>query len=647
MFSRIRWMIVLVFCSLLVVFPAYAQKPSGATLFPPDSSEFPLIRVFLDVHNLDGTFLHGLNAEDIRVLENAQPRSLSGFSELRPGAQVVFALNAGDSFTIRNSQGISRYDFIYEALANWAKERQGSTVDDLSLLVSSSPVHTHTSSPEEFIAALDTVQMDTAVTQVSLDSLSQALDVVSDMTPRDGMERAVFFITSPLEGDQSLALQNLTTRALQQRVHIYVWYIASPNMFDAPAAVQLQDLAQQTGGDLIVFSGEEGLPSPEKYLDSLRDIYLVEYETGIASGGAHELVVEIQTEDEQLTTPPLNFDVTLLPPDPAFISPVAEIIRQAPEGESGVLDQVGAEDLLPKEHPLQVLIDFPDGRVRPLQLTRLYVDGQMVAENAQPPFDQFVWDLSRYSTTAQHLLQVEAIDSLGFTGKSIEIPVEVQVKLPKANPLIYLVQNAPAILGLAIVLGIALALLILILSGRIRPHALRVPAGFRYARRKEKSEKTQAASPGGQVRLGNESDGHRLSGWVSRLHWPQRRLASQPYAYLVPISTSEEGQSVNPISIDSNEVTLGSDRNQAVLAIDDATVDGLHARLKRDTDGAFTLLDEGSIAGTWVNYASVAPEGVRLNHGDIINIGRAGFQFKLREAGSARKPVVIHQRSEA
>jgi hypothetical protein len=647
MFSRIRWMIVLLFCSLWVVYPTYAQNSSGATLFPPDSSEFPLIRVFLDVHNPDGSFQHGLKAEDIRLLENAQPRPLSNFSELSPGAQVVFVLDPGDSFTIRNSQGFSRYDFIRATLANWAKERQGSSVDDLSLLVSSSPVHTHTSSPEEFIAAMDTVQMDTVTTEPSLDSLSQALDIASDVTPREGMERAVFFITSPLQGDQSLALQTLTTRALQQRVRVYVWYIASPDAFDSPSALQLRDLAQQTGGDFIVFSGEEGLPSPEKYLDSLRDIYKVEYETGVASGGAHELIVEIQNEGGQLTTPPLSFDITLMPPDPAFISPVAEIIRQAPENQASVLEQVGLEDLTPKEHPLQVLIDFPDGRVRPLQLTRLYVDGQVVAENIQPPFDQFVWDLSSYSTTTQHLLQVEAVDSLGFTGKSIEIPVEVLVELPRANPLNYLVQNAPAILGLAVVLGIALALLILILSGRIRPHALRVPAGFRYARRKEKSEKAQAASVGGQVKLGDESDGRRFSGWVSRLHWPQRRLVAQPYAYLVPISNSDEGQTSNPISIDSSEVTFGSDRNQAVLAINDTSVDGLHARLKRDAEGTFTLVDEGSVAGTWVNYVLVAPEGVRLNHGDVINIGQSGFLFKLRETGSTRKPVIIHQRFEA
>ncbi len=637
---------LLLICSLLLVFPAYAQNISGATLFPPDSSEFPRIRVYLDVHRADGSFVHDIKANEVQILENGEPRPLNGFSELRPGAQVVFALNPADSFTIRNAQGISRYDFIYQGLERWANERQGSSVDDLSLIVSSSQVRTHTSAPEELMAAFENIQIDLGENRPSLDSLSQALDVASDTPPRQGMERVVFFITSPLAGDLSLGQQELLTRALEGRVRIFVWYVASSDAIDSLSAQLLRDLAQQTGGDFVLFVGDEGFPSPEKYLDNLRDIYLIEYETGSSASGERELVVEIQHENQQFTTPALKFEIVLEPPDPAFISPVAEIIRQSPEERPGLLDQVDAADLLPKEQPLEVLIDFPDGRSRPLQYTRLYVDGELVAENTQPPFDRFVWDLSHYTATAQHLLRVEAMDSLGLIGTSIETPIIVQVSLPGANPLRYLLLNAPLMLGLLALLGAALTLLILILSGRIRPHALRVPAGFRSSRRREKMHSPRAASTTGEVKLANELDGRRFSGWVSRLHWPQRRLAPQPYAFLVPISALDETRSGNPISIDANEVTLGKDRNQAVLMIDDPSVEGLHARLVRDTDGTFILFDEGSIAGTWVNHCLVGGEGVRLNHGDLVYIGRAGYQFRMREPGTIRKPMVILQRSE-
>lgn len=646
MSSRIRRMGLILFCLLLVVYPAYAQEYSGATLLPPDSSEFPRIKLFLDLHYPDGTFLHDLQPDQVRILENGEERPLLSFSEARPGAQVVFALNPGDSFTIRNVQGISRYDLIYQGLESWANDRLGSSVDDLSLVVSNNQVRTHTAAPEELIDALDTIQINLADARPSLDSLSQALDIVLDAPPRQGMERVVFLITSPLEGDQSLGQQDLLARALEQRVRIFVYYVASPDAFDAPSTRQLRDLSQQTGGDFVLFEAGVGFPSPERYLANLRDIYLLEYETGSSASGSRDLVVEIQHEEQQFTTPALNFDIILEAPDPAFISPVAEIVRQAPEGQSGLLDQVSPADLIPKEHPLQVLIDFPDGRSRPLQSTRLYVDGQLVAENIRQPFDRFVWDISNYTTTGQHLLRVEAVDSLGLVGTSIETPITVRVNLPGANPFRYLLQNAPFILGLLVVLGAAVALLILILSGKIRPQALRVPAGFRNVRRKDRALRPRPTASTGEGRLVNELDGRRFSGWVSRLHWPQRRLASQPYASLVPISASEETRSNNPISIDTDEITLGKDRNQAVLVIDDPTVEGLHARLVRNADGDFVLFDEGSVAGTWVNHRLVEGEGVCLNHGDLVYFGRAGFLFRLRQPKSAPKPVVIRQRFE-
>ena len=649
MFNRLRWLGLLLTCLFFgTAISASAQDPASATLFPPDTTSFPQIRTFLDVHNPDGSFAHGLQASDLRVLEDDQPLPVSDLSELRPGVQMVFAINPGDSFTIRNAQGRSRYDFIQDALLEWAYSRSGSNLDDLSLIVTPGPVHTHTGSPQEFIDALETYQIEDVPVNPSLDLLLQALDVASDATPRAGMEQAILFVTSPIAGDITLGLQDLVTRALEQRVHIYIWYVTSPDLFDSQGARQLSELAAQTGGEFYTFSGEEPIPSPEMYLNNLRDIYLLSYETRVNSGGTHQLVVEIQNGDEKIVTPALEYDLSLLPPDPAFISPVAEINRQVPDGEgNGVMEQTGIADLVPKEQPLEILIDFPDGRTRPLVATKLYIDDQFVAENTQPPFDQFVWDLSVYTTTARHVLQVEALDSLGLVGRSIETPVEVKVEVPGANPLAFLFRNIPAMIGLVILLSGAVVFLYLILSGRIQPRALRVPAGFNYARRKNTKKDASQSSQPVEAFLRSDADERRFSGWVSRLHWPQRRLTPQAYASLVPVLESDESTSENPISIDSNEITLGSDRNMAVLAIDDPTVEGLHARLVRNDDGTFTLIDEGSVSGTWINYTQVSPKGTSLQHGDMIHIGRVAFQFKLRDSRQVRKPVIIRERISA
>ena len=626
----------------------YAQTPNSATLFPPDTTSFPKIQVFLDVHDPDGSFAHDLELADVRLLEDNVQVQIEEFSELRPGVQVVLAVNPGDSFTIRNSQGKSRYDAIYQTLENWLVSRRGSTVDDLSFLVASGPERTHTNSPEELLAELQSFQLQQPVADPNLDVLSRALDVATDETPRPGMERAILFVTSPLSGDPSQGLQELAGRAMQQRVRIYVWYVASSDMFDSPQMEQLRDLATQTGGGIFTFSADETIPSPEAYLNGLRDIYRLVYSTQIASAGSHQLVVEISNGDTQVTTPVLEYSFDLKPPDPAFISPVAKITRQVVDsGSQNLLQQWNNDDLLPDEHPLQVLIDFPDGRIRPLVVTRLYIDGQVAAENTRPPFDQFTWNLEDYTSTARHLLQVEAVDSLGLVGKSIETPIEVVVEVPGASPLAYIMQNAPAMIGLVIVFSGAIVFLVLIVSGKIRPRSLSKPPGFRQVRRPKSRQAAQPDTTTRQAILRVEADGRRFSGWVSRLHWPQRRLAPQAQAYLMPLAGSGESGSESPISIDADEVTLGSDKNQAVLVFDDPSVDPLHARLTRGEDGSYLLADQDSIAGTWVNYTPVDRNGIRLQHGDAIHIGRVGFQFKVRDPALFRKPIITPEGVEA
>ena len=79
---------------------------------------------------------------------------------------------------------------------------------------------------------------------------------------------------------------------------------------------------------------------------------------------------------------------------------------------------------------------------------------------------------------------------------------------------------------------------------------------------------------------------------------------------------------------------------RATQLLESPTVDGLHARLYRDQDDVFFLADQGSVAGTWVNYAPISTGGARLEHGDLIHIGRVTFRFELTDP-SRVKPFEI------
>lgn len=641
MSASLRWSTLWFVVLFVLVIPVNAQTSSGVTLSLPQMDQYPRARTYLDVHDEQDNFVHGLEASDISIFEDGRLVPIVDFQEERPGVQFVIAVSADESFTIRDSQGISRYDYLEEALRSWASSRQGSTIDDMSILISSGPEYTHFSSPQELLSTLEAFQLDEQTLAPSVDSLFQAVEIASDISPRPGMERAVLFITSPIEGDVAFSLQELASRANQQNIHIFVWLVAAPEEATTPAAAQLRDFASQTGGDFFAFSGDEPLPSIENYLSHLRSIYRLDYESNITEGGAHQLAVEIQIGDRQIESPVVEFDFDLRPPDPAFILPSLEILREIPESKGKFPWSVYIEDdLVPTQHDLEILVDFPDGRVRSLERTALYVDGVIEDENLEPPFEYFVWDLSSYNESDQHLLQVEAVDEWQMTGSSIETPVQVIVDLPIPNPLSGLVRQWPALVGLGVILVVAVLILVLIMTGRIQPRALRVPVGF--ARRRHHDQELPIKS--GQTQ--SEAGGRRMPEWVNRLHWPHRRLAPEASAYLFYYSDSEKPSNLPPIPITAGELTFGRDISQATEVLDDPSVQALHARLLQEEDGSFRIIDEGSVAGTWVNYSQVSGEGTILEHGDLVHIGRVGFRFTEREPRRLLKPVITLDESQ-
>jgi hypothetical protein len=128
--------------------------------------------------------------------------------------------------------------------------------------------------------------------------------------------------------------------------------------------------------------------------------------------------------------------------------------------------------------------------------------------------------------------------------------------------------------------------------------------------------------------------------WVNRLHWPHRQLAPEASAYLVYYSDSDKAPNLPPIPITADELTFGRDISLATEVLDDASVEALHARLLHEEDGSFRIIDEGSVAGTWVNYSQVSREGTILEHGDLVHIGRVSFRFTERKPRRLLKPVI-------
>ncbi|HEY69596.1 MAG TPA: FHA domain-containing protein [Anaerolineae bacterium] len=104
---------------------------------------------------------------------------------------------------------------------------------------------------------------------------------------------------------------------------------------------------------------------------------------------------------------------------------------------------------------------------------------------------------------------------------------------------------------------------------------------------------------------------------------------------MAPLEPSAPGLQAIPLT--GAELNLGRDASLAAFPIEDPSVSPLHARLIRSASGRYLLRDQGSVAGTWVNYEAVSEQGRELKHGDVIHLGRVAFRFQLKNPPPERK----------
>ena len=604
--------------------PISAQEGSQVRLAPLNTQDFPVMSSYMDVRTPEGEFLYGLEQHNIRINENGIQLPVKDLQQIRTGVQFVVAISPGAAFEIRDVQGTSRYEYLVQALQEWAGARQGSTVDDLSLIVSEGPEATHITDVDRWSASLNSFNPTGEEADPNFDVLTRALDIAADPTTTPGMSGAVLFIATLPEQDVTLGLQSLAARASQQGVKIFIWLVASSELFSSVEAEQMRLLAEQTGGILFAYSGQETIPSPEEFLDGLRDTYYVAYDSQITSTGLHQTSAVVNFQGQVMNSPLQEFELEVLPPSIAFISPPMEIERSP-------LDPQGDEDsFTPGLQSLDLLIEFQDGHARSIKQTTLYVDGVLTEVNNSVPFDKFTWDVSEYTSDGEHILVVEVEDNLGLTSQSVETSVVINVNGADEGFLGMISQNRIILAVVLVTVSGAIILLGLVLRGRLEP-------GFILNRRLKKKQGRAATRP---VQISPAGVSESRPSWINRFQWRRSPITTKPMAQFIPLTDSNIEESQPPLAITKKRVIIGRDENSVDQVLPDASVEDVHASLVLEANGSFRLSDEGSIAGTWVNYAPVPEIGKILEHGDLVHFGRKGFRFVLRNPKRVRKPVL-------
>jgi hypothetical protein len=592
---------------------ANAQGTARLDLFDLQTAAFPTMTAGLDVFDSSGNFLTGLRPDAVTLLEDKQPRSLNSLKELQPGTEFALALDPGPHFAYRDSNAITRFTKLLNALGEWTAAHPDSLDDDLSLIPTGGKLATHLAKTSAFSDALSAYQPNLQSLVSNPETLSLALDAVSEPSSTVGRKPVVLYITSIAEAADIPVLQNLTQRAVSENIRVNVWIVVSQDFFSTSGATALKDLAIQTGGQYFLFSGRESLPSPEVYLAPLRHSYRLEYSSAILSPGGHTLSAQISLEGGTVASAEISFDLDVQPPNPILVAPPEQIVRQAPDERTTKVSL-----FLPTQQSISIVVEFPDRRARPLVRTALYVDGILAAENKIAPFDQFNWDLSAYTTSGQHLLTVEAVDALGLSKISLGIPVTVTIVRPAVGLLPWLARNRTWVaLGAILLTGGGLAAILT--RGR---SSRRRPAGT--GRRVPHDPLTQS------IHTGRGKRGIRI---------PRKGQAKLTDAYLVRLKEDDQPITAPPIPISVAEMIFGSDPIQVTHILDDPSVSPVHARITED-HGGYILSDENSTSGTWVNFERVTTPR-RLQHGDLLHMGQVSYRFMLYTPPERRKLQVI------
>ncbi len=613
--------VLLIIISLLLsTIPAGAQAGRFVNISPPETGEFPLMTVYFDVTERDGRLAPDLLKDQVTLRENGVEQKILDFNSLTPGIQLVTAINVSAPFAIQDIAGKSRFDYITEALIEWGKQTPASSPDDLSLITNDGLELTHMENRQDMITALEEYSPLLRDTESNFNVLARAIEIASDPVDQQGMKRVVLLFTPPMTPEGSTSIDSLISRAKESQVMVYTILVSSPAFFTSSGAQILGDLSTETNGDFTTFSVDEPLPDFVSLFTPLRSTYLIRYQSQIITPGSQTLDLIISSDLGE-SAGQRQFPLDVQPPNPIFISPPREITRKLIQTGA---DAISDSKFVPEGFTLDMIVDFPDSHPRDLEELIFRVDGEVVSRLTSPPYNQVEWDLRDYQTSAVHYLTIEAVDLLGLSRQSIQTPVEVILDIPPPSISTIFIENAASFIGLALVLTLGILLFIFISRGTINPV---IDFGRNRFFQKEGA---------GQILPFLQRKTDQKNKLVPKLDDRDPLSGNKLNTFrLVPISDILQQQNPEPIQGWEDELILGNDPDPKIINIPHPSVARKHARINIQPDGVHEITDEGSSAGTWINYKQIPPSKPQpLKDGDIIHIGEAGFRYQLMNRAS-------------
>lgn len=610
--KTVRFFLVIVLFAgfALAAIPVRAQLSAFAEITKPVLNTFPELVFYLDAFGNDGVFISGLKADEITLLEDGVNLKPDKLTELATPVNFILSINSSPVLGYRDAAAVTRYEKLTQHLANWADSLSENNRDQFAITWNGGTIASELTR-SEWKAKLTEFDIRSRESTGGLDSLGYALDLAEKTPSIPGLKRSILLISGRLSAEEQALMGELINRAVESETRIYIIISDAQDYKDMPSVTSLEELALRSGGRSFLFSGSEQLPLLEQWFATLRKVYEVTYTSQIRESGDHNLSAQIDHAGLTLSSNLTSFELDLLPPNIALLSPPLEIVRDDPERRFNL------ENYQPSAVSLQMLVEFPDKRERAIVRSELIVNGEVVTVNLAEPFERLTWDLSKSIASADYLVAVRVEDAFGFSVTSTAIPIMVSV-VPPPGGVFAIFITEPLASGAAVA-AILLVILLIFLSRRGKKHL--------------STAQIQTGEPVAAERIPTVKEQPSLQAQDSDWLEPVTSELKNFTGWLLPLDEDDKPIEAPKIALRPVPFQVGSDPSNNLI-LTDRSIAKVHALINREIDGTFIVVDQKTLTGTWIDHESVHGKGKALKNGNLIHFGRIGYRYEEERGGN-------------
>ncbi len=581
---------------------AFAQDPLDIRIVELDASSFPLVRVTL--LTADGRSAPVSSLADLVIREDGTPIEDVTITNVPYGADFTFVIDANESILVEDDgDGVSRLDKVRQSIGRFAENNMNSAgADSVSILVpegSSSGrfLVENVRGSAEVTAALEAYAPEETSPTALNAMLTQAIEQAAGRTGNNRYQ-AILLLTDAGNMANQLSFSQLSAEANAANVPIYVAILGA--RADENELAAARQLTTPTRADVVHMPSAEATDAIYRIWQQQSTPAQIQYRSLQRTSGEHAITLNIGQSQARGT-----YSIELAPPEISLLPATLDLVRSSDRANAPL------PALTPAELPVALQVAWPDGQPRRVESVTFAVNGEPQAVDATPLVDAagqigLTWDLAQQDAGSAELTAT-IVDELGFTAEADPVQVNITVSRPEAPTPTPVPTLAPSLVEQAT-------------SGdptRWLPWiglALLAVAGyfvFRWLVGRGRSSAPPAAAREPEPPPPPPLDDEPISAEVL-----------VPPAALIP----ETGE---PLPLPGAQVTLGRG-DHVDLVIDKPTISQLHARI-RFTGDRYWLYDEGGAAGTRLNFDRVGLAPRPLADGDVVQLGRETFTFRLIE----------------